>query len=268
MPGADPLVGCRWPPLSGRHAEALRAAVAAALARFDEDGAVLGVLATGTVVRAALGGPPPHATSDVDLCVVHRAPFRQRVQAWFEGVPCETFVNPPWAIRRYFAEEHAEARPVTAHMFATGDVVLARGPVLDELRAEAATWLARPRRPSPAEAIALRYAAATLYEDATDLLDAVPPDEAAGTLLLGRAVEAMLELRCRLAIGTVPRGKDLLTRATEADPTLGAAARIVYSDASLAARRAAADRCADLALGVRGFFAWDSAPDPTPDPEA
>jgi len=130
------------------------------------------------------------------------------------------FVNPPWAVRRYFADEHAEAQPVTAHMLATGHVVLARGPVLAALRAEAAAWLARPNAPSAAGLTALRYGAATLYEDATDLLDGDPPDVAAGLLLLGRAVDAMLELRCRVAVGAVPRGKDLLARAAEADPGL------------------------------------------------
>lgn len=269
---AATLDACDWPPLPAPYAAALRGAVAATLARFDPadggTGAVLGVVATGTVVRAALGaGPPPHAASDLDVYVIHGAPFRQRVQAWHAGVPCETFVNPPWAVRRYFADEHAEARPVTAHMLASGHVVLARGPVLAELRAEAAAWLARPNVPAPAEVTALRYASATLLEDATDLLDAAPPATAAGLLLLGRAVDAMLELRCRTAYGTVPRGKDLLARAADADPALGAAARVVFSAAPLAERRAAAERCADLALGARGFFAWDSGPDPAPAPE-
>jgi hypothetical protein len=265
------LAACDWPPLPAPYAAALRDAVAAALARFDAGdgtGAVLGVVAAGTVVRAALGaGPPAHAASDLDVYVVHDAPFRQRVQARHAGVPCETFVNPPWAVRRYFADEHAEARPATAHMLATGHVVLARGPVVGELRAEAAAWLARPNVPAPAEVTALRYGAATLYEDATDLLDAGAPDAAAGLLLLGRAVDAMLQLRCRVAYGTVPRGKDLLTHVAEADPALGAAARVVFSGAPPAERRAAAEHCADLALGARGFFAWDSGPDPVPAPD-
>lgn len=120
--------------------------------------------------------------------------------------------------------------------------------------------------PTAAELTALRYGAATLYEDATDLLDADLPDTAAGFLLLGRAVDAMLELRCRMAFGAVPRGKDLLARAAAADDALGAAARVVFSDVPSIERRAAATRCADLALGVRGFFAWDSGPAPYPPP--
>ncbi len=266
MRTADALTGCDWPPLPAPYDAALRAAVAAAFDRFDAERALLGVVATGTVVRAARGGPPAHAASDLDVYVVHAAPFRQRVQAWHAGVPCETFVNPPWAVRGYFAEEHAEARPVTAHMLATGHPVLARGRVPAARRAEAATWLARPNPPSAAALVALRYGAATLYEDATDLLDARPADAAGGLLLLGRAVAAMLELRCRVAFGAVPRAKELLARAGEADPALGAAARAVFSDAPPAARRAAADRCADLALGARGFFAWDSGPEPAPAP--
>jgi hypothetical protein len=255
-----PLTRRDWPLLPPPYAAALEHAVAFACERFDRQGAVHGVVATGTVVRGT-----PHATSDLDLYVVHGAPFRQRVQRRFAGVPAEIFVNPPGAVRRYFRDEFRDARPVTAHMLATGRVVLARdgarGAVVDALRAEAAAWLARPSYPTEAGLTRARYAAASLYEDATDVLAA---DPATGALLLARAVSAMLELRCRVALGTVPRGKDLLARVRAADPAIGADAARCFSDAPLAERAAAAQRIADGVLGVRGFFPWDSGPEPVP----
>ena len=55
--------------------------------------------------------------------MIHRGSFRQRVQKFFSGVPAEIFVNPPSGIEKYFTEEHAVRRPLTAHMLATGFVV-------------------------------------------------------------------------------------------------------------------------------------------------
>lgn len=248
----DPLAPCSWPPLPARYAAALRAAVAFVLDEVD----ALGVIATGTVVRGT-----PHACSDLDVYVVHDAPIRRRVQRYFGDpahgppVPAEIFINPPSAVRAYFAEEHASGQPITAHMLATGHVVLARSPVVAALRREAAEWLARPSYPSEAEVTQLRYGAATRYEDAVDVAD---EDPATATMLLARAVVSMLESWCRVRTGTVPRGKDLLARVSALDPALGRLAYQVFSDAPFEARRAAAAGVADRTIGVRGFFEWDS----------
>src|SRR5438128_286942 len=128
---------CRYPPLPEPYAGALRDAVAFVFSRFEP----IGIVATGTIVR---GNPSP--SSDLDLYVIHRDPRRQRLQRRFRGVPAEIFVNPPERVEAYFAEERAEGRPLTAHMLATGFVVLRTDPVLDDLRARAAAQLADPPR--------------------------------------------------------------------------------------------------------------------------
>lgn len=243
----DLMARCSWPPLAPRYAAALREAVAFALAEVD----ATGIVATGTIVRGT-----PHASSDLDLYVVHDAPVRRRVQRYFgRAVPAEVFINPPAAVRAYFAEEHAAARPITAHMLATGHVVLARGPALAELRGEAAAWLARPSYLGSAALVRARYDAATQLEDAFDVADSDPATAAA---LLTRAVLGMLETWCRVQTGAVPRGKDLLARVATLDPGLGAQARAVFADAPLAERCAAAVAVADATISARGFFEWDS----------
>lgn len=250
---ADPMDECSWPPLAPRYAAALRDAVAFVLAEVE----VTGIVATGTIVRGA-----PHASSDLDLYVLHDAPVRRRVQRYFgEAVPAEIFINPPVAVRAYFAEEHASGRPITADMLATGHVVLARGPVLAELRDEAAEWLARPSYPSLASLVWARYAAATQLEDALDVADA---DPATATALLTGAVVAMLETWCRMRTGAFPRGKDLLDRVAALDPALSERARAVFTTAPLAERCAAAGAVADATIGARGFFEWDSGFAPVP----
>jgi hypothetical protein len=256
---ADPPDECRWPALPGRYDAALREAVAFVLHTIDDAGSVVGIVATGTIVRGA-----PHASSDLDVCVVNHAPYRRRVQRCFGGVPAEIFVNPPAAVRAYFAAEHADGEPVTAHMLATGVVVLARDPVVDVLRAEAGAWLARPSYPDAAKLVRARYAAASEFEDATDVA-ARDPETAA--MVLASAVAAMLRLRCRVAFGAVPRRKELLARVAAADAAVGDLARRFYSDAPFTDRLAAAEQIADRVLDVRGFFEWDSGEEPWAGPE-
>jgi hypothetical protein len=174
-------------------------------------------------------------------------------------VPAEIFINPPEAIRTYFTDDHAAGRPVTAHMLATGHVVLARGAELQELRREAAAWLERRSYFSEAMAVRARYFAATRYEDATDVAN---QDPATATMLLAPAVTEMLELWYRARVGTVPRGKDLLARVADLDPDLATMARRVFSDAPFAERQVTAAEVADRTIGVRGFFEWDSGTEP------
>src|SRR5688500_14526860 len=121
------------PTLPSPYAEALREAVEYILARYD----VLGLFACGTIVAGT-----PDANSDLDLFVIHGKPERQRVQKRFHGVATEIFVNPPKTVRRYFADE--VTRPSTAHMLANGLVLLDRHPIVEELVAEAHSWLATP----------------------------------------------------------------------------------------------------------------------------
>lgn len=52
----------------------------------------------------------PDASSDIDLYVINRKPFRQRLQRFFDGVPAEIFVNPEFKIPRYFAQEQRDGR--------------------------------------------------------------------------------------------------------------------------------------------------------------
>jgi hypothetical protein len=80
---------------------------------------VQGIIASGSIIRG--GG---NAKSDFDIFVIHRGDFRQRVQKYFDGIPCEIFVNTiEWAYM-YFEDEKSTNRPVTAHMLASGRIMI------------------------------------------------------------------------------------------------------------------------------------------------
>ena len=64
----------------------------------------------------------------------------------------------------YLEEERAHRRPVTAHMLATGVVVLDLDPAVEALRKRAAGELHNPPAPTEQELIASRYTAALFLE--------------------------------------------------------------------------------------------------------
>jgi len=254
--------GCRFPELEPRHDAALREAVAWILDRCE---GVVGIVAAGSIVRGA-----PDASSDLDLFVVHDRPRAQRLQRRFGGVAAEVFLNSP-ATARDFLERDRERRVCpTAHMLATGFVVLERDDSLSELREEARCELEAPPPCDEAEDVWERYACATLHEDAADVLDRDPET---ASLILTHEVWGLLRHRHRQEHRWIPRLKELLDRTAELDPELTALARRFFGASRPGEQLELAGRVAERMGGARGFFAWDSAPvdEPgaaTPDPDA
>ena len=249
MPPEETQPECLWPPLVEPYATALREAVAYILSRWHP----VGIVAAGTIICGS-----PGASSDLDLYVIHRAPHRQRVQRFFNGVPAEIFVNPPERVERQFAQDRREGRLVSAHMLATGVAVYASDPVLERLRRLAAAELETRPEPSRVALDQRRYTAASSLEDAEDVAAA---DPALCALILHRAVDAAITCRFWLAPAWQPRGKDTLSALTKLDPPLAELARAFYVEADLGRRRALAREIVQRVTGETGFFEWESSPE-------
>jgi hypothetical protein len=246
------LAQCRWPRLAARYAAALRAAAAYVLDRFDPQGIVV----SGTIIR---GHPDP--ASDLDVYVIHDAPWRQRVQKFFQGVPAEIFVNPPHQIERYFEEERLDGRPSTAHMLATGFIVLDVHGQAAAFQQRARQVLQEPPTLSADQRLTARYMAALAYEDAADIA-AHSPENA--SLILGAAVADMLRYAFLSANRALPRQKEFLTGLQDLDPDLCRLAYAFYNAASTPERLTLAGQIADRTIGARGFFEWESPPQDVP----
>jgi hypothetical protein len=221
----------------------------------------LGLLVSGSIVRGEAG-----PTSDLDVFVVHDQPWRLRAQRRFAGVPAELFVNPPARIRQYFATEHADGRPATAHMFATGEVHGIAGapphPVLHELVREAHDWLARPLAFTPAQLAARRYGAVDHLDDARDLVDAgSAADLAAAQLLLAAAVSYIIAYAFLGRGQRQPRRKRAVAALTALDPIAGDLA-CRWSTQTGHDALATVETLARHVLGVDTFFAWETDPEP------
>lgn len=244
-----------WPQLDARYLAPLQEAVDWILTQH----AALGIVASGSIIR---GNPGPR--SDFDLYVIHAAPTRRRVQRVFGGVPAEIFVNAPAAVRRYFADEHAASRPVTAHMLTTGFVILERDPVVRALLHEAAAWLAKPPAVDDEQLLMLRYLAADQLDNAQDLRTAAPEN---AELLLHDAVRRMAAYLFKAHARFLPRDKELIAAATTLDAEAGRLLQALYATPDLNERFDLAAQLARHTLGVDGFFGWESTPQIYPPPD-
>jgi hypothetical protein len=209
----------------------------------------VGIIAAGSVQRGE-----GDARSDIDLFVIHSEPFKQRLQRRFAGVPAEIFVNPPESVREYFAAHNERARPSTAHMVATGFVVL-EDPVVDVLRAEAAEWLSKRSFPAADEAVGSRYRVVTLLEDAEDVRER---DPAMANQLLGESVSEALRYWLHARNGVFPRTKAFLAQVRHDDPALGAACDRFFSSSDLSELVTLARQIVQACVGAVEFFEWDS----------
>ena len=246
-----PLSDCVWPDVSQPYLSAFQDAVDFVAREFDS---VVGVFACGSVTRGA-----GDASSDIDLYVVHRANFRQRLQKFFRGVPAEIFVNPANVIEGYFEEDWHSRRLLTAHMLGTGVLVWQSDPVVLALQAQARAFLARSPD-VPADLTMHRYLLACGFEDALDKLEKDPPT---ARLILNALMQRLLDFAFLKAGVRVPRFKDMLSELRRNHPALGDLALCFYGADSLEEQVAHAEALMDALVGARGFFEWSSPPETT-----
>jgi hypothetical protein len=237
----------RYPDLREPYATALREAVQFVLSQTQS----AGLIAAGSILRGR-----PDKSSDIDLYVIHLQPWRQRLQKWFNGVPCEIFINPPAAIESYFDEEQAGAQPITAHMLSTGFVMLDADPIVDLLIQRARNKLAQPPLSTNLRLMMARYTAATQFEDA---MDVAGRDISTANMILCKAVSSALEYFFLARNRMIPRDKDLLAELAGVEPKTAAVAQQFFSSGQWEERVATAGMLMDRIIGARGFFEWESA---------
>ncbi|MGH2897353.1 MAG: nucleotidyltransferase domain-containing protein [Solirubrobacteraceae bacterium] len=221
--------------------------------------APIGIVIAGSIVRGE-GGP----LSDLDVCVVHEPAWRVREQRRFAGVPVELFVNSAAQVRRYFASEHREGKPSTAHMWTTGEPIAPVAPVIRELIAEAHDWMARPVEITPEGLAAQRYGAVDVLDDARDV---IAVDPAAASLLLAEAVRSIVGYAFWKRARFQPRRKDAVRALAAIDPEAAALVRrwAACGAAAMPEALAAVEALARHVQGDDTCFDWISERDIPPD---
>lgn len=220
--------------------------------------APIGIVIAGSIVRGE-GGP----YSDLDVCVVHDQPWRLREQRRFAGVPAELFVNPAAQVRRYFASEHREGKPNTAHMWTTGEPIEPVAPVIRELVAEARDWLARPLEVTPAQLVQRRYFVVDVLDDARDVIGV---DPAAASLLLADAVRHIVGYAFWKVGKFQPRRKDAVRALAAIDPEAAALVRrwAACGPEAIPEALVAVEALVRHVQGEDTFFEWTSERDVPP----
>jgi Nucleotidyltransferase domain len=227
------------------------AALKEALSFIESTTDPVAVVAAGSIIRGS-----PDKNSDLDIYVIHDAPWRCRIQRYFNGVPTEIFVNHFDHVHTYFAEEDRTGRAITAHMLAT-DVLLQGA---DEYRigaiVEAAReWLERPVAVELDSLTLERYLLACRIEDTLDLHDR---DFLFASALLAAVIPEVLRFACRRLEGRIPRDKDLRSVIERIDPHLGNLLAEYLGTEGDVARFERGLAIAQRVLGELGFFEWES----------
>ena len=233
--------------LSAKHRSALDAATVFVTERYSP----WAIVAAGTIVR---GTPDRH--SDLDLYVLHDASFRQRVQRFFLDVPVEIFVNTEASVKGYLAEEEKDGHLFTAHMLATGIVIIgASDPRLLELLTRAQQSLASTPSWTDSSILRSRYEAASMVEDAIDRREV---DASAAMRFLMRGVDEAVSVWFKRRGLFIPRQKEILDNIQREEPEVARLLRIFWGDYPYAQRWDAGIAVSDQVLGTRGFFEWES----------
>jgi hypothetical protein len=206
-------------------------------AEFGHD--LLGVLATGSRIH---GTPGP--TSDLDVHVVIDQPRRQRRNILLDDLEIEMFINPPFQIHRYMAEGGNNI-----HMFAFGRAIYDPQGLIGQLQDQArALWQAGPPALAESALWMPRYFAADMLRDLTDLGD----DQAAASLQITRIVDQLIEIHCQLSQRWPSKPKRRLAELAGWAPEVAQLAGAALTERTLAARRAAVQRVAELVLAPIG----------------
>jgi hypothetical protein len=244
------LEACHFPDIKEPFATALRQVVEFAMEHYNP----IGIIAAGSVMRGQ-----GDATSDIDLFVLFEGDYRQLVHRYFNGVPVQIFCNPPQRIPRYFEDEpqRLDGGPSTAHMLATGVVILDRDSRVEQFRQMAHAALKKPPNPNPALVQLLRYHAVDALENALDLRES---DPTMAMIAVCDALPQMLRYYFVKQGKYIPRHKDMLKHIRDDNPELATLLDNLFSVAD-DSRFDIIQQIADKTIEARRFFEHEFPPE-------
>jgi predicted nucleotidyltransferase len=211
----------------------------------------VGIIVTGSIVRGN-----PDLNSDFDIFVIHEASYRQRVQKYFNGVPCEIFINNFNHVYSYFEKEFENNRPVSAHMISTGKLIMGDDhPGIKELIQSAQEFQLKTPSITGNTITRLKYAISTLFEDATDVMET---DPVSGAWFLNKLVSDIIDYIFLINGTSYPRPKERIKYLQANHPYIGNLVAAYYGAENFGVRYEIAKSLIAKTTGEYGFFEWDS----------
>lgn len=117
--------------------KAWEAALHKFLADWREREEIVGIVLCGSYVT---GNPSQRSDLDVHLVLREEENWRERGNQYVDGFLIEYFINPARQIRQYFKEDHSDRSTMSMVQFITGQVLLDRTGVIEQLKQEALQW--------------------------------------------------------------------------------------------------------------------------------
>ncbi len=239
-----------------RYQRALKQVVAQVKQEFGPE--LLGILLAGSAARGT-----PFRRSDLELYVLHRAPWRQRRTFFVEDVEVELFINPIHQIRREFRDvEH----PSTFAMFAQGQILHDPEGCLAGLVEEARRAWDRPRPAlTPVAVERTRY---LLTDHLLDVKDQAERDEEAAGYLILFTLQAALDAHYRIQRRWGVKPKYLLADLREQAPELAVLVEsLAAGEGTLEERVSLLCQLVERILAPVGGPLVESVTEPEPVPE-
>lgn len=209
------------------------------------------VFVCGSIIRGTA-----NAASDFDIYVIHNGDYRQRVQKFFNGVPCEIFINALQHTHVSFESELKNNRPCTAHMLATGVLYFDDKTVDATALVETAKKYVNLSAGLTAQQVTMaKYSIALAFEDATDVLET---DEATATMLLHKTVTEVLGYVYALNKQPLPGVKHRIANLQHIDATVAEIVTGFYAaNSAQQQHKLVGDVLSKLGI-PKGFFEWES----------
>ena len=173
----------------------------------------IGIIVSGSIIRGN-----PNAQSDFDIFVIHREEYRQRVQKYFNNIPCEIFINPFNKVIDYLDVDYKNNRPITAHMIASGYVIRGADNIeIINLINLAKEYLCKKPLFQEKKLLFIKYGIVNLFEDATDVKDT---DEILALYIINRVVLESIDYIYLLNLHPLPRLKERIANLQSIDTFL------------------------------------------------
>jgi predicted nucleotidyltransferase len=229
------------------HKQALNAAIR----WIKENYTSIGIIASGSIIR---GNPSP--TSDFDIYVIHEEKFRQRVQKYFNNVPCEIFINSVEQTKLSFLAEQNNNRPVTAHLIASGIILKGdNNKDIISIVKEAKDFESKPKILTANEETFIKYGISNLLEDANDVVES---DPMTCEYILEKVFDKIIDFWFLKKQIPLPRIKERVSLINSHDPEFYIQINKAFQSHYFKEKLDNANKIVENIIGEKGYFEWTS----------
>lgn len=237
---------CKFPEIDTKYDKALKEAVRYILKKFS----VQGIIVTGSIIRGN-----NHQSSDLNIFVVNNRYERQRIQKYFNNVPCEIFISTPTIIKKEIEDGCLDGNCTTADMFGTGFTIYDQNQLVYKLKNKSKDVIIRGPITNKIPMQSLKYKIADQYENAVDISES---DPYMTLILLSDVIIKAIKYKFRESGKWEPRHKEFMKELEKFDYDLYNQLKLFYDSNDFNDRFKIAEKIIDSTIKTHGFFEWES----------